>query len=291
MGPHGCSMGSHGRRMGAPTTARCPAARGTLHGQAARCTPRHPDTPPRPHPSTPPPLCAAGATGGFAAGEVGLKQFVQDGELKLRKEGGPGVTQSSPVTFLGWLLLGGVGGGLLLNSVGDLATSIIQAAIVDVSAPGDGAGGGGGGVRAVQRFPHSSQIRSRAGLQPGSDADKRCSAARAPTPRPRGRRLAPQAQCPRDSLQLCSSTLPPAPALSNHPSPSPSPPQAPQFDESTKTLLLGGTAAISFVTLVLAGRETMGLLDNKEGRTASKLAAIGGAYLAAFIGARAILEL
>jgi hypothetical protein len=57
-----------------------------------------PAQPPSPQNCTtkPPPACvalplrAAGATGGFAAGEKGLKQFVRDGELQLRKVRGAG---------------------------------------------------------------------------------------------------------------------------------------------------------------------------------------------------------
>jgi len=75
---------------------------------------------------------AAGATGGFAAGEKGVKQFVRDGELQLRKEGQPGGNQSSPVALAGLLVLAGAGGGVLLNAVADLTASGIKAEIANV---------------------------------------------------------------------------------------------------------------------------------------------------------------
>ena len=74
-----------------------------------------------------------GATGGFAAGEKGVKQFVRDGELRLRRAGEPGGQRGSPVAFAGLLALAGAGGGLLLNGAADLTEGGIRAEIVDVS--------------------------------------------------------------------------------------------------------------------------------------------------------------
>lgn len=74
----------------------------------------------------------AGATGGFAAGERGLKQYLRDGTLQIRKEGQPGVTQYSPVPVAWLLVLGGAGGGLLLNSLADVAEQGIKTEIVNV---------------------------------------------------------------------------------------------------------------------------------------------------------------
>jgi hypothetical protein len=57
----------------------------------------------------------SGATGGFAAGEKGVKQFVRDGELQLRKEGQPGGQTMSPVALAGIIVLAAAGGGLLIQ--------------------------------------------------------------------------------------------------------------------------------------------------------------------------------
>ncbi|GBF96556.1 hypothetical protein Rsub_09139 [Raphidocelis subcapitata] len=68
----------------------------------------------------------AGATGGFAAGEKGVKQFVRDGELQLRKEGQPGGQGASPVAIAGLLIAAGVGGGLVLNGAVDFTEGEIR---------------------------------------------------------------------------------------------------------------------------------------------------------------------
>lgn len=88
---------------------------------------------PHPLPAPPPP---AGATGGFAAGEKGLKQFVRDGQLQLRKAGQPGGNQASPVALAGLLVLAGVGGGLLLNGVADFTEFEVKTEILNVSTGG-----------------------------------------------------------------------------------------------------------------------------------------------------------
>lgn len=75
----------------------------------------------------------AGATGGFAAGEKGVQQFVRDGEVLIRRAGQPGGQGVSPVTIAGVLVLAGAGGGLLLNGAADIAASGIKA----VDAPVD----------------------------------------------------------------------------------------------------------------------------------------------------------
>jgi hypothetical protein len=78
---------------------------------------------------------AAGATGGFAGGEQGVKQFAATGELKLRDPAQPGgSTQTSPVAIAGLLVAAGAGGGLLLNEFTDLGESAVKAEILDVSA-------------------------------------------------------------------------------------------------------------------------------------------------------------
>ncbi|GBF88173.1 hypothetical protein Rsub_00885 [Raphidocelis subcapitata] len=69
----------------------------------------------------------AGATGGFAAGEAGLKQFVRDGSLNLRKAGQPGGNRdASPIPIAGLLVLAGAGGGLLIQTVIDQLGSAIK---------------------------------------------------------------------------------------------------------------------------------------------------------------------
>lgn len=79
------------------------------------------------------PSAAAGATGGFAGGEKGLKQFVATGEVTLRQPGQPGSRQTSPVAIAGLLVAAGAGGGLLLNEVTDLGETAVKAEIVNVS--------------------------------------------------------------------------------------------------------------------------------------------------------------
>ena len=69
----------------------------------------------------------AGATGGFAAGEKGLKQYVRDGELRLRRDGQPGGQQGSPVSIAFLTVAGGLGGGLGLNALADAATAAAKA--------------------------------------------------------------------------------------------------------------------------------------------------------------------
>jgi hypothetical protein len=64
-------------------------------------------------------MSTAGATGGFAAGEVGLKQFVTTGDVKLRQPGQPGPRQFSPLTLAGVVALAGAVGGVVLGLVND----------------------------------------------------------------------------------------------------------------------------------------------------------------------------
>ena len=78
-------------------------------------------------------LPAAGATGGFAGGEAGLKQYVETGELKLRDPNQPRVKQTSPVAVAGLLVAAGAGGGLLLNQLTEVGEGAIKAEILDVS--------------------------------------------------------------------------------------------------------------------------------------------------------------
>ncbi|KAG2455160.1 hypothetical protein HYH02_000977 [Chlamydomonas schloesseri] len=61
----------------------------------------------------------AGVTGGFAAGEVGLKQYVATGDVKLRAPGQPGPKQFSPLTLAGAVALAGAVGGVVLGLVND----------------------------------------------------------------------------------------------------------------------------------------------------------------------------
>lgn len=78
-------------------------------------------------------MCAAGATGGFAGGERGLKQFIESGELRMRQPGDPVRRQSSPVAIAGLLIAAGAGGGLFLNSVTDLGETVIKTDLLEVS--------------------------------------------------------------------------------------------------------------------------------------------------------------
>ena len=77
-------------------------------------------------------LPAAGITGGFAGGEEGLKQFVRDGELRLRQPGDPRKVSSSPVAWGGLLLLLGGGGAVLLTDTVDLGEGLIKDDVLQV---------------------------------------------------------------------------------------------------------------------------------------------------------------
>jgi hypothetical protein len=83
--------------------------------------------------------CAAGATGGFAGGEAGLKQYVTTGEIKLRDPNQPSQRQTSPVAVAGLLVAAGAGGGLLLNELTDVGEGALKSEILNVSRRG-GAG-------------------------------------------------------------------------------------------------------------------------------------------------------
>eukprot|EP00877_Chromochloris_zofingiensis_P014840 jgi/Chrzof1/960/Cz01g34360.t1 len=72
-----------------------------------------------------------GATGGFAGGERGLKQFIESGELRMRQPGDPVRRQSSPVAIAGLLIAAGAGGGLFLNSVTDLGETVIKTDLLE----------------------------------------------------------------------------------------------------------------------------------------------------------------
>lgn len=80
--------------------------------------------------------CAAGATGGFAGGEAGLKQYVATGEVKLRDPNQPTQRQTSPVAVAGLLVAAGAGGGLLLNELTDVGEGALKAEILNVSQKG-----------------------------------------------------------------------------------------------------------------------------------------------------------
>lgn len=59
--------------------------------------------------------------GGFAGGEAALRQFVESGELKLRKPGDPTIKkQFSPLTLAFLIIIAVGGGGVLLTSAVDL---------------------------------------------------------------------------------------------------------------------------------------------------------------------------
>jgi hypothetical protein len=78
----------------------------------------------------------AGATGGFAGGEAGLKQYVETGELKLRDPNQPTPKQTSPVAVAGLLVAAGAGGGLLLTELTDLGENAIKGRLLEVRVEG-----------------------------------------------------------------------------------------------------------------------------------------------------------
>jgi len=73
----------------------------------------------------------AGATGGFAGGEKGLKQYIATGEVQLRDPNQPAPKQTSPVAVAGLLAAAGAGGGLLLNNLTDLGEEAVKGNILE----------------------------------------------------------------------------------------------------------------------------------------------------------------
>lgn len=66
---------------------------------------------------------AAGATGGFAGGEVALKTFASTGELRVRRPGQPGPKQFTPLTIAGYIALAGLIGGTALAVAGEVRSA------------------------------------------------------------------------------------------------------------------------------------------------------------------------
>ena len=63
--------------------------------------------------------------GGFAGGEVGLRQYVETGEVPFVKEGGSRRRQQSPLIVAGIVSLAAVTGGILLTDVSDIGEKLI----------------------------------------------------------------------------------------------------------------------------------------------------------------------
>lgn len=63
--------------------------------------------------------------GGFAGGEVGLRQYVETGEIPFVTEGGSRRRQQSPLIVAGIVSLAAVTGGILLTDVTDVGERII----------------------------------------------------------------------------------------------------------------------------------------------------------------------
>lgn len=72
----------------------------------------------------------AGAVGGFAGGEVGIKSFVQKGEVTLRRTDFPVKKQTSPISLGLLLAAAGAGGGLLLNQIGEVGEDVVRDDII-----------------------------------------------------------------------------------------------------------------------------------------------------------------
>ncbi|KAF6254441.1 hypothetical protein COO60DRAFT_1541035 [Scenedesmus sp. NREL 46B-D3] len=72
-----------------------------------------------------------GATGGFAGGEKGLRQYIETGDVQLRDPRQPGPRQFSPVAIAGLLVGAGAGGGLLLNELTDLGEVAVRTEITN----------------------------------------------------------------------------------------------------------------------------------------------------------------
>jgi hypothetical protein len=82
-------------------------------------------------------------------------------------------------------------------------------------------------------------------------------------------------------------TAPPQPPTAPNRQPSPQIP----VDDSTKVMLLAGSGLVAAVVLLIAGKGLSGLLSQRVSSNADRLVLIGGAFIATFVGARAILEL
>lgn len=76
----------------------------------------------------------AGATGGFAGGERGLKAFVETGEVRLRRMGDPGGQPMSPLSIAFIVLLAGVAGAAVLTEVYDFGEGALKADKIQVGA-------------------------------------------------------------------------------------------------------------------------------------------------------------
>jgi hypothetical protein len=68
--------------------------------------------------------CAAGITGGFAGGERGVKAFVRDGEVKMRKAGTPGGQPISPLGTAFVVLSAGLVGAIVLAQFSPLVSAL-----------------------------------------------------------------------------------------------------------------------------------------------------------------------
>jgi hypothetical protein len=85
-----------------------------------------------PHPSTCACCCAAGATGGFAGGERGVKAFVRDGEVKIRQPGQPGGQGPSPLSIAFLVMFAGAAGAAISTQVYDPAAGTIKMDVIEV---------------------------------------------------------------------------------------------------------------------------------------------------------------
>lgn len=75
----------------------------------------------------------AGATGGFAGGERGLRAYVETGEVRIRKPGEPGGQPMSPLSIAFLMLLAGAGGAALLTQFSAGEAGLPDAAVPAVS--------------------------------------------------------------------------------------------------------------------------------------------------------------
>lgn len=78
----------------------------------------------------------AGATGGFAGGERGVKAFVRDGEVRIRRPGQPGGQGASPLTTAFLVMFAGVGAAAVSTQVYDPATSTLRMDVIEVRVAG-----------------------------------------------------------------------------------------------------------------------------------------------------------
>lgn len=93
-------------------------------------------------------------TGGFAGGELGLKAYVQSGDVPIANGAGGGRQPQSPLLIAGVVALAATAGGLLLTDAGDLGERVVSGAGVP----------DGGTLRALSGLDDNTKLLLEAAL-------------------------------------------------------------------------------------------------------------------------------